>query len=169
MFSGILLITAIYRKDGSYVGGHQIEIGPAGTLKAALVALNAVQQDAGLVHILQGCGGKGHGVVQTHLPAGKFVVRGVNIFADNFGCLLLRRLMREMGCAKKVIVGGWSSAPYGTRIESIGKFQFPHVSAKYRAITLRGAALPMKDTDDFLEATVPHRWKDTDRGSTWNR
>ena len=77
----------------------------------------------------------------------------VHVFADNFGCLLLRRLMREMGCTKKVIVGGWSSMPYGTRIESIGNFQFPHVSAKYRAITLRGAALPMTDTDDFIEAS----------------
>ena len=62
-------------------------------------------------------------------------------------------LMRELGCTKKVIVGGWSSAPYGTRLESIGKCVFPHVRAKYRAITLRGAALPMTDTDDFLEAS----------------
>ena len=85
----------------------------------------------------------------SHLEDGQVI----HIFSDNFGCLLLRRMMREAGCDKKVIIGGWSSAPYGTRIESIGKFQFPHVGAKYRAITLRGAALPMTDTDDFLEAS----------------
>ncbi|MBQ8390535.1 MAG: NAD/NADP octopine/nopaline dehydrogenase, partial [Oscillibacter sp.] len=68
-----------------------------------------------------------------HLEDGQVI----NVFADNFGCLLLRRLMREAGCTKKVIIGGWSSAPYGTRIESVGKFLFPHVGVKYRAITLR--------------------------------
>ena len=83
-----------------------------------------------------------------HLEDGQVI----HVFTDNFACLLFRRLMRELGCTKKVIIGGWSSAPYGTRIESIGKFQFPHVGAKYRAITLRGAALPMTDTEDFIES-----------------
>ena len=77
----------------------------------------------------------------------------VMIFTDNFGSLLLRRMMREAGCTKKVIVGGWSSAPYGTRIENINGYRFPHVGVKYRAITLRGAALPASDTDAFLAAS----------------
>jgi len=77
----------------------------------------------------------------------------VNVFTDNYGTLLLRKLMRELGCDKKVIVGGWSSAPYGTRIETVGGFQFPHVGVKYRAITLRGATLPMTDIDEFMEAS----------------
>ncbi len=77
----------------------------------------------------------------------------INIFTDNFGTLLLRKMMREAGCQAKVIVGGWSSAPYGTRIESVGTFMLPHVGVKYRAITLRGATLPMTDADDFIEAS----------------
>lgn len=77
----------------------------------------------------------------------------VHIFTDNYGTLILRRLMREMGCTKKVIIGGWSSAPYGTRIETVGKFVFPHVGVKYRAITLRGASLPMSDIDAFMESS----------------
>ncbi len=77
----------------------------------------------------------------------------IHIFTDNYATLILRRLMREMGCTKKVIIGGWSSAPYGTRVETVGKFIFPHVAAKYRAITLRGAALPMADNDAFMEST----------------
>ncbi|MEC1719008.1 NAD/NADP octopine/nopaline dehydrogenase family protein [Schinkia azotoformans] len=77
----------------------------------------------------------------------------INIFTDNFGTLLLRKMMRETGCTTKVIVGGWSSAPYGTRIESVGGFMLPHVGVKYRAITLRGATLPMTDADDFIEAS----------------
>lgn len=77
----------------------------------------------------------------------------IHIFTDNFGTLLLRKSMRELKCAKKVIIGGWSSAPYGTRIETVGGFMFPHCSMKYRAISLRGATLPMTDIDDFIETT----------------
>ncbi len=76
----------------------------------------------------------------------------VHIFTDSYASLLLRRLMREMGCKKRVIVGGWGSAPYGTRVEKIGGFTMPHVGAKYRAITLRGATQPMCDIDDFMES-----------------
>jgi len=118
-----------------------------------LITSDAAAAVRGAGHIVVACGAWGHEAMFRalipHLEDGQVV----NVFTDNFGCLLLRRLMREMGCTKNVIVGGWSSAPYGTRIESIGKFAFPHVAAKYRAITLRGAALPMTDTDDFLEAS----------------
>ena len=84
-----------------------------------------------------------------HLEDGQVI----HIFTDNYGTLLLRKMMREMGCTKQVIVGGWSSAPYGTRIESVGKFTFPHVGVKYRAIALRGASLPMSDIDAFMESS----------------
>ena len=35
----------------------------------------------------------------------------IHIIPDNYGTLKLRKMMREAGCTKKVIVGGWSSAP----------------------------------------------------------
>ena len=76
----------------------------------------------------------------------------IHVFTDNYATLLIRKYMREMGCDKKVIVGGWASAPYGTRIERIGGFDMPHVGAKYRAITLRGASMPMSDMDEFMES-----------------
>jgi len=75
----------------------------------------------------------------------------IHIFTDNYGTLLFRKLMREMNCNKKVIVGGWSSAPFGTRIETAGGFIFPKCGIKYRAISLRGATIPMTDIDDFME------------------
>lgn len=84
-----------------------------------------------------------------HLEDGQVI----HIFTDNYASLILRRLMREMGCTKNIIVGGWSSAPYGTRIESVNGFAFPHVGVKYRAITLRGASLPMSDIDAFMESS----------------
>ena len=77
----------------------------------------------------------------------------VMVFTDNWASLLLRKMMREAGCTKDVIVGGWSSAPYGTRIEKINGYWLPHVGVKYRAISLRGAAMPAKDSDDFIEAS----------------
>ena len=77
----------------------------------------------------------------------------IHTFTDNYASLLLRKFMREAGCKKKVIIGGWSSAPYGTRIEKINGFWTNHVGAKYRAISLRGACLPMTDIDDFMEST----------------
>lgn len=77
----------------------------------------------------------------------------IHIFTDNYASLLLRKYMKEMGCHKDVVIGGWASAPYGTRIESVGGFRMPHVGVKYRAITLRGASQPMSDMESFMEST----------------
>ena len=77
----------------------------------------------------------------------------VMIFTDNWASLLLRKMMREAGSTKDVIVGGWASAPYGTRIVKINDYWMPHVGVKYRAITLRGAAMPAKDSEAFIEAS----------------
>ncbi len=76
----------------------------------------------------------------------------IHIFPDNYGTLLFRKIMREMKCDKNVVVGGWSSAPYGSRIDNEGPFLLPSTRIFYRAITLRGAALPMTDQDVFLES-----------------
>ena len=77
----------------------------------------------------------------------------VHIIPDNYGSLKLRKMMREAGCTKDVIIGGWSSAPYGTRVDTEGGIPKPTCSLVYRAITLRGAALPAKDTADFVESS----------------
>ncbi len=77
----------------------------------------------------------------------------IHIFPDNYGSLLLRKMMREAGCTKKVIIGGWSSSPYGSRVEIKGGVILPKIRAYYRAITLRGASLPSLEQEDFLEST----------------
>lgn len=77
----------------------------------------------------------------------------IHIFPDNYGTLLLRKMMREAGCTKKVIIGGWSSAPYGCRVENKGGVILPQIRVYYRAITLRGAALPSVDQEAFLESS----------------
>lgn len=77
----------------------------------------------------------------------------INIFPDNYGSMLLRKMMRAAGCTKKVIIGGWSSSTYGSRVEIKGGVILPKIRVYYRAITLRGAALPACDTEAFLEAS----------------
>ena len=77
----------------------------------------------------------------------------IHIFPDNYGSLILRKMMREAGCTKKVIIGGWSSSTYGSRVEIKGGVILPHIRVYYRAITLRGAAMPACDTEAFLESS----------------
>lgn len=77
----------------------------------------------------------------------------IHIIPDNFGSLVLRRMMREAGCTKKVIIGGWSSSPYGSRVDIKGGVIMPHIRVYYRAITLRGAALPSTDQAAFIESS----------------
>jgi len=77
----------------------------------------------------------------------------IHIIPDNYGSLRLRKKMRELGCNKQVIIGGWSSAPYGARVVTEGGVMTSEVFLVYRAITLRGAALPTKDQEIFLEST----------------
>lgn len=77
----------------------------------------------------------------------------IHIFPDNYGSLLLRKMMREAGCNKKVIVGGWSSSPYGSRVDIKGGVILPSIRVYYRAITLRGASLPSTDQEAFLQST----------------
>ena len=77
----------------------------------------------------------------------------IHIIPDNYGSLKLRKMMREAGCTKNVIIGGWSSAPYGTRVDTEGGVMKPTCSLVYRAMTLRGAARPAKDTEDCVESS----------------
>ncbi len=75
----------------------------------------------------------------------------VHIFPDNFGSILFRKMMKEANCTKNVIVGGWSSSTYGSRVDVHGGVITHKIRVYYRAITLRGAAMPACDSDDFLE------------------
>ena len=70
----------------------------------------------------------------------------VSIFPDNFGSLMLRNMMREKGCDADVIIGGWTSMPYGVRIVEPGK-----VDCILRIRELVCDALPSKDGDRFFE------------------
>ena len=76
----------------------------------------------------------------------------VHFTTANFGSLIMKKKMREMRCNKKVIIGEWSSQPYGIRIRSFGGQQIPEVSINYWAISLRGSSLPLTDQEAFFES-----------------
>ena len=76
----------------------------------------------------------------------------VHFTTANFGSLIMRKMMRESGCNKRIVIGEWSSQPYGIRIKSAGGQQMPEVSVNYWAISLRGSALPMIDQEKFFES-----------------
>jgi opine dehydrogenase len=77
----------------------------------------------------------------------------IHIIPDNYGSLILRKMMRESGCTKKVVIGGWSSSPYGSRVDVKGGVILPSIRVYYRAITLRGASLPSLDQAAFIAST----------------
>ncbi len=76
----------------------------------------------------------------------------IHLIPDNYGSFILRRIMREMKCDKKVIVGAWSTAPYGTRIVQMGGVTTNTCKINDRVTMFRGAALPDSDTEAFLES-----------------
>lgn len=77
----------------------------------------------------------------------------IHIIPDNFGSLRLRKVLRETRPDVNVVIGGWSSAPYGTRIVKEAGIDLKRVFFRYRAISLRGAALPSTDQETFLKST----------------
>ena len=79
--------------------------------------------------------------------------QSIHIIPDNYGSLKLRKKMRELKSDKRVIIGGWSSAPYGTRVETEGGVMTSECWLVYRALTLRGAALPSTDQEIFLNSS----------------
>jgi opine dehydrogenase len=118
----------------------------AGTAKVDTVStdMSEVLEGAGLLLVAVPAAGHKR-VFEEMIP---YLADGqvVSIFPDNFGSLLLREMMREKGCHTNIIVGGWSSMPYGTRKTEPGE-----VNCIVRTRELIGDALPSKDGGEFFE------------------
>lgn len=70
----------------------------------------------------------------------------ISLFPDNFGSLLLRAMLRQKGREPDIVIGGWTSAPCGSRLLEPGKVDFI-----LRARRLMGDTLPSKDRFKFME------------------
>jgi opine dehydrogenase len=123
-----------------------------GKAKFAMVTNSVAEAVAGAKLIIVGVPSIAHETFFAQLIPALEDGQIIHIIPDNYGSLKLRKMMREAGCTKKVIIGGWSSAPYGTRVDTEGGVMKASCSLVYRAITLRGAALPAADTADFVES-----------------
>jgi len=135
---------------------HEIELGGtqtnfkwfrrAGVARVDVVTTDVSEALRGAGLIIVAVPAKGHKpFFEKMIP---YLERGqvISIFPDNFGSLMLRTMMREKGCNVDVIIGGWSSMPYGVRAVGPGK-----VDCLMRTRELLGDALPSKDGDKFLE------------------
>ena len=76
----------------------------------------------------------------------------IHILPDNCGTFVFRKLMREMKCDTKVVVGAWYTAPYGVRIVRRGGVATNECKVEDRITTIRGCALPSSDNEAFLES-----------------
>ena len=95
----------------------------------------------------------------------------VSIFPDNFGSLILRRIMREKGLETNVLIAGYSSLVYGARLTEFNNMETETdvVNVMYRENEIRVDTLPSSDFDAYLSASkeIPALDATTlDRGDT---
>lgn len=78
----------------------------------------------------------------------------VSIFPDNFGSLILRRIMQEKGITTKVIIAGYSSLVYGARLTEFNDMQTQTdvINVTYRENEIRVDTLPSSDYAEYEKA-----------------
>lgn len=76
----------------------------------------------------------------------------VSIFPDNFGSLILRRILREKELNPKVLVAGYSSLVYGARLTECNNLETETdvVNITYRENEIRADTLPSSDFEAYL-------------------
>ena len=77
----------------------------------------------------------------------------VSIFPDNFGSLILWRIMKEKGIKTRVIVAGYDSLVYGARLVEYNNLETETdvVNITYRENEIRVDTLPSCDYDEYLK------------------
>ena len=131
------------------LGGEQINFKwfrNVGTAEIDVVTTNIAEALEGVELILMSIPAVGHEAffekMISHLEDGMTI----SLFPDNYGSLMLRKMLEEKGEDVKIIVGGWITAPYGTRLIEPGK-----VDCMIRAYRLRGDTLPSSDWKKFYK------------------
>ncbi|MCL0057062.1 NAD/NADP octopine/nopaline dehydrogenase family protein [Dehalococcoidia bacterium] len=141
---------------GQVLKTHEIELGGAqlnfkwfkrtGVGRVHLVTTDISEALRGAGLVIVSIPAKGHKPffeeMIPHLEDGQVI----SIFPDNFGSLMLRNMMDKRGRNVDVVIGGWSSMPYGVRMVEPGK-----LDCIMRTRELLGDALPGKDGDEFFE------------------
>ena len=79
----------------------------------------------------------------------------VSIFPDNFGSLILRRIMRDKGITTKVVIAGYDSLVYGARLVDFNNMETETdvVNITYRENEIRVDTFPSSDYETYLIAS----------------
>lgn len=111
-----------------------------------LVTTDIAQALKGVGLIIVAIPAKGHPTffetMIPHLKDGQVI----SIFPDNFGSLMLTYMLNQKNTQVDVLIGGWTSMPYGVRVVEPGK-----VNCIIRIREIIGDALPSQDGDRFIE------------------
>lgn len=137
-----------------------IEMNVAGFKRNGTAVLDMVTYDMaeavrGADHILISVQAQGFEQVFEELAPLLEDGQTVSIFPDNFGSLILRRIMREKGITTKVIVAGYSSLVYGARLTDYNNMETETdvVNITYRENDIRVDTLPSTDFPAYLAIT----------------
>lgn len=127
-----------------------------GTAVIDLVTYDMAQAVRGADHILVSVQAQGFEMVFEQLAPLLEDGQTVSIFPDNYGSLILRRIMREKGLRTDVVIAGFSSLVYGARLTEFNNFETETdvVNVMYRENEIRADTLPSSDYDRYL-AAVP--------------
>ncbi|HAS89895.1 MAG TPA: NAD/NADP octopine/nopaline dehydrogenase [Desulfovibrio sp.] len=123
-----------------------------GTVEIDMVTYDMKEAVQGADHIL--ISSQAQGFEETFDELAPLLEDGqtVSIFPDNFGSLILRRIMHEKGLSTKVIIAGYSSLVYGTRLTDYNNMETETdvVNVMYRENEIRVDTLPSSDFDAYL-------------------
>lgn len=123
-----------------------------GTAVLDMVTYDMKEAVKGADHILISVQAQGFEAVFNELAPLLEDGQTVSIFPDNFGSLILRRIMREKGLDTKVIIAGYSSLVYGARLTEYNNMETGTdvVNVMYRENEIRVDTLPSSDFNAYL-------------------
>lgn len=126
-----------------------------GTAVIDMVTYDMKEAVSGANHILVSAQAQGFEQIFQELAPLLEDGQTVSIFPDNFGSLLLRRIMRENGINTQVIIAGYSSLVYGARLTEFNNMETETdvVNVMYRENEIRVDTLPSSDFDAYLSAS----------------
>jgi len=143
----------------------------SGTVTIDLVTYEMAEAVKGADHILLSMQAQGFESAFRELAPLLEDGQTVSIFPDNFGSLMLRQIMREMGLETKVIIAGFATLPYGARLNKFNDLESETdvVSILYRDNVIRFDTMPSTDAEAYLaiQKEIPALDATTlDRGDT---
>lgn len=123
-----------------------------GTAVLDMVTYDMAQAVHGADHILVSVQAQGFPEVFEELAPLLEDGQTISIFPDNFGSLILRRIMREKGLSTDVIIAGYDSLVYGARLVDFNNLETETdvVNITYRENEIRVDTLPSCDYEEYL-------------------